>query len=721
VDRELETATVTLAPGSRIGPYEVLAVLGAGGMGEVWKARDTRLDRIVAIKRLTQHTERFEQEARAIAALNHPHICQIYDVGPDYLVLEYVEGRQLQGPLPVNDAIRLAIQIASALEEAHARGILHRDLKPANVMVTPQGGAKLLDFGLAKLLDADADVTRTLDGTVVGTAAYMSPEQAEGKALDTRSDIFSFGAVLYEMLSGTRAFAGQTSAQVVTAILRDGPPPLQAPAALDRIVRRCLEKAPARRFQSIGDVRAAFEQLTTQPADRQPSIAVLPFADMSAGKDHEWFSDGLSEEIINALTHVPGLKVTARTSAFAFRGKEQDITKIAEALRVRTILEGSVRRAGDRIRVTAQLINAEDGYHLWSERYDRDVTDIFAIQDDIARAIAGALQIQLSGKHGAPRQHTPNLAAYESYLKGRHYLYKMTAESLQRSRQFFEQAIDLDPDFAQAHSGLGEHFFVMASVAREPEDDMLRQARAEVRRALDIDSSLPEAHVLLGMVASAFDYDWPAAEREFKAAMAHEPVSPYARDHYGAFYLLQIGRIAEAGAAIERALQEDPLNLLFRVHWATYLFAAGRDADAVGQYLEVLDIDQNYYLAHAWIAAAYASRGMWLEARRHAEHLFALGPTPLTAGWLAGVADRAGDRERHDQLLEQLEDRTAPGTALGLAMFYLCVNVDEALTWIAKAIERRELRLVLFPVLFRRFCSSSPRWPAVAKLLNLPA
>ncbi len=312
---------MTLAPGSRLGPYEVVSALGAGGMGEVWKARDTRLDRMVAIKRLTAHSERFEQEARAIAALNHPHICQIYDVGPDYLVLEYVEGRPLQGPLPVNDAIRLAIQIAAALEEAHARGILHRDLKPANVMVTPQGAAKLLDFGLAKLLDADADVTRTLDGTVVGTAAYMSPEQAEGKPLDARSDIFSFGAVLYEMLSGTRAFAGQTSAQVVTAILRDDPPALQAPAGLERIVRRCLHKASAQRFQTMADVRAALEQLAAKPPELQPSIAVLPFANMSGDKDNEYFSDGLAEEIINALTRIPGLKVIARTSAFAFKDK----------------------------------------------------------------------------------------------------------------------------------------------------------------------------------------------------------------------------------------------------------------------------------------------------------------------------------------------------------------------------------------------------------------
>jgi eukaryotic-like serine/threonine-protein kinase len=312
---------LVLTPGTHLGPYEIVADLGAGGMGEVWKARDTRLGRDVAIKRLTgQHSKRFEQEARAIAALNHPHICQIYDVGPDYLVLEYVEGQPLRGPLPADEAVRLALQIASALEEAHRHGILHRDLKPANIMVTgrsvsgPSGApvAKLLDFGLAKLITADADVTRTEEGTVLGTAAYMSPEQAEGRPLDARSDIFSFGAVLYEMLSGTRAFAGHTAAQVLSAVLRDDPAPLpQAPSAVDRMVRRCLSKNPDNRFQTMQEVKASLEGISTKPGDLQPSIAVLPFANMSGDKEQEYFSDGLAEEIINALTHIAGLKVTA--------------------------------------------------------------------------------------------------------------------------------------------------------------------------------------------------------------------------------------------------------------------------------------------------------------------------------------------------------------------------------------------------------------------------
>jgi serine/threonine protein kinase len=277
-----------------------------------------------------QHTARFQQEARAIAALNHPHICQIYDVGPDYLVLEYVEGNPLRGPFQTEEAVLLAIQIASALEAAHRRGVLHRDLKPGNVLVT-QSGVKLLDFGLAKLA-ADADVTQTLAGAPMGTPGYMSPEQAEGKSADRRSDVFSFGAVLYEMLAGRRAFDS------FAAVARDNPKPLEAPAEVTRIVMRCLAKAPAERFQSMAELKAALERTLVQPARQQPSIAVLPFANMSRNPDEEYFSDGLAEEIMNTLAHLPGLKVTARTSAFAFRGKEQDIRKIAEALNVRTIL-----------------------------------------------------------------------------------------------------------------------------------------------------------------------------------------------------------------------------------------------------------------------------------------------------------------------------------------------------------------------------------------------
>jgi TolB-like protein len=388
-------------------------------MGDVWKARDTRLDRIVAIKQLKgEHSARFAQEARAIAALNHPHICTLYDIGPDYLVMEHIDGAPLRGPLPADVAVRLAIQVAGALVAAHQKGILHRDLKPANVLVV-DGSAKLLDFGLAKTIAGSADMTQTIEGTVSGTVAYMSPEQAQGRPLDERSDIFGFGAVLYELIGGERAFAGTSSADVVSAVLRDEPRLLQTPDALARIVTRCLRKSPADRFQHMTEVKAALEELAAgSTVDARASIAVLPFADMSPGKDNEYFSDGLAEEIINALAQMPVLRVIARTSAFAFKGQNTDIRGIAAALGVSHVLEGSVRKAGDRLRVTAQLIQAADGSHLWSERYDRELADVFEVQDDIATAIAGALEAKLAVRAASRRQPTPSMPAYGPTSKG---------------------------------------------------------------------------------------------------------------------------------------------------------------------------------------------------------------------------------------------------------------------------------------------------------------
>jgi TolB-like protein len=409
-----------------------------------------------------RHSARFEQEARAIAALNHPHICQIFDIGPDYLVLEYIEGKPLKGPAPANEALRLAAQIAEALDAAHRKGVVHRDLKPANILVTAEGLAKLLDFGLAKHV-TDPEETATIEGTVLGTAAYMAPEQTEGKSLDARSDVFSFGAVLYELLSGRRAFHGENSISTMAAILHKEPAPLDAPAPLQAIVKKCMAKAPVLRYQSMAEVRAALREATlAAEPQKQPSIAVLPFANLGGDKEQEYFSDGLSEEIINALAQIPGLKVIARTSAFAFRGKELDIREIAERLGVETVLEGSVRRSGNRVRITAQLITAADGSHLWSQRYDREMADIFAVQDEVAAAIAGVLQGKL-GVQAAPRRRTPKPEAHEAYLKARHYNSKLTPEGLDRAKEFYEQAIALDPEFELAHVGYADYLLLVGS------------------------------------------------------------------------------------------------------------------------------------------------------------------------------------------------------------------------------------------------------------------
>jgi len=707
------------ANGDQLGPYVLLSAIGAGGMGEVWKARDTRLDRVVAIKRLKgQHSKRFEQEARAIAALNHPHICQIYDIGPDYLVMEYVDGAPLRGPLSAEEAVRLAVQIASALEEAHGRGILHRDLKPANIMVTAKG-AKLLDFGLAKSIANDDatrtdDATQTIEGTVLGTLAYMSPEQAEGKPVDQRSDVFSFGSVLYEMLSGSRAFDGWA------AVLRDDPAPLKTQSELSRIVTRCLRKAPAERFQTAAEVRAALEGAVAKSA-QQPSIAVLPFANMSADKENEYFSDGLAEEIINELAHVRGLKVIARTSAFAFRGKEQDIRGIAEALGVRTILEGSVRRAGSRIRVTAQLINAEDGSHLWSERYDRELADVFAIQDEIAQAIAAALQMKLSAEPA--RQYTPKLPAYEAYLKGRHHLARLTPESLARSREYLEQAIALDPKFALAHIELGYYFLNHVLTGFITAHEAMPLVREEAQKALDIDPSLPEAQAMLGVVAGFYDLDWKEAERRFRLALARDPVPAYVREPYGFFYLLASGRPQAAVEELERALKQDPLALLVRFRLAFCLLVAGREAEAEAELRQVLEFEEYFSPALFNMVIIHALRGELAEALACAEKAHATAPqVQIATGLLAGVLVLSGDTPRTEAFLEKLRPGRAYGAPRALAMFHLlCGEVEKAADWTEKAIEQRDALMMLFlrhPL--GKALRSSARWPALAKMMNLP-
>ena len=708
--------------GLRLGPYELVAPIGSGGMGEVWKARDTRLDRAVAIKRLNAtHSKRFEQEARAIAALNHPHICQLYDVGPDHLVMEYIEGRPLQSPLPESEAVRLAIQIAGALEQAHRRGIVHRDLKPGNIMVSGNGTAKLLDFGLAKMAaPEDATFTGTIAGTVVGTAAYMSPEQAEGKPLDARSDIFSLGAVLYEMISGKRAFGRNSTAAILSAVLRDDPPPLQTQGSLQRIVARCLAKRAAERFQTVAELRKELENIPIRAEVPGPSIAVLPFANMSADKENEYFSDGLAEEIINALAHVSGLKVTARTSAFAFRGKEEDIRRIAETLGVRTILEGSVRRAGSRLRVTAQLINAEDGYHLWSERYDREMADVFAMQDEIAQAIAAALQVQFSPSTGPHRKYTPKLDAYEAVLKGRYHLLRNMRESLNRAREYFEQAVALDPQYALAHSDLGSYFLVAAVFGLAPAREAMPRLLAQARKALDIDPLLPDARAMMGVGAALYDYDWGEAQRQFQMATTDGQMTPFVRFSFSLWYLVPTGQIDRATIELRRCLQEDPLHVPGRVYFANCLALAGDYAAADTQCHQTLELENN---AMAWSVLAYtnAMRGQFQEAVVFAERSHALNPwVPASTGVLAGLLVRTGQKSRGEEIRAKLGDGRIYGSGVGIALFHFHAGeTDRAADWIEKVIEERHpLAAGLLRGPIGQAIRKTSRWSALARMVN---
>jgi serine/threonine-protein kinase len=702
---------MTVSVGDTLGPYEILAPLGAGGMGEVWKARDSRLDRIVAIKCLKEsHSARFQQEARAIAALNHPHICQLHDIGPDYLVLEYVDGTPLKGPLEPKEAIRVGLQILSALDAAHQRGILHRDLKPGNILIS-RAGAKLLDFGLAKLMGEDS-ITQM---GISGTPCYMSPEQAEGKALDARSDVFSFGAVLYEMLSGTKAFDS------LAAVLRDEPRALNASPALRGIVTRCVRKAPADRFANAAEVRAALENAGADREVTQPSIAVLPFANMSADKEQEYFSDGLAEEVINALVKIDGLRVIARTSAFAFKGQNTDIRKIAETLGVANILEGSVRRAGSRIRVTAQLITAADGSHLWSERYDRELSDVFAVQDEISSAIASALQVKLTPQVGFRRRYAPKLPAYEALLKAKHFHWKVTAESMEQAKGYYEQAIALDPQFALAQSLYADYLFGRTTVGMTPLREVAPVSRALAQRALELDPSLPEAHSTLGLLAATNDFNWKESERQFTIAAADDSASPHCHFVY-ALCLLGSGRLKESVDESERAVQGDPLHLTIRTFMALALGGGRRYAEAEEHFRQVLNLDPNFFWALEYLAELHAARGKYSEALALAEKAFSVAPwyAPIV-GVYAGLLVHSGREAQGKETVQRLGTGEAYGASMGLALFHLCCGqVDRSAECFEKAIEERDaLVACILRGAITEPLRASPRWAKLAALMNL--
>ena len=718
--------SLALIPGTQLGPYEIGAALGAGGMGEVYRARDTRLDRDVAIKILPaqfaaerDRLRRFEQEARAVAALNHPHICQIYDIGPGYLVLEYVVGAPLRGPLPPTEVVRLGLQIVGALEAAHHRRILHRDLKPANILVTPTGTVKLLDFGLAKAMTADVDETRTTEGTVLGTPAYMSPEQAQGRPLDERSDIFSLGAVLYEMLAGVPAFVGPSTADVISAVLRDEPQPLRAPVSIARVVRRCLVKDPSQRFHRMSDVATALREAVATHADPEPSIAVLPFANMSRDPDDEYFSDGLAEELINLLAHVPGLRVTARTSAFAFRGIEQDIRRIAEELGVQTVLQGGVRRAGKRIRVTAQLINAKDGYHLWSERYDRELTDVFAIQDEIAEAIASALQVRLGARTS---KHTPKFSAYEALLRGRHHYQRFTPEALERARNCFNEAVALDPAYADPHAELGLTLLFLVANTVLTVSAAAPLIRAAAWRALEIEPSESGPYFLLGTLASVHDYDWTAATDAFSKAMSGSAVSANARWAYATFYLGALGRYEESAAEMRRAVIQDPLNVTWRANFGLHLHFSGLHDRALTEVRKALDLDERHWGANFIVGETHMATGDFTAAVTAAERAYRINPAhSLTWGLLAAALVKGGHADRAAALIR--EHAESPTPVFGRVLYHLhCSEIDEAADWWEKMIDERELFAIEFasaPVV--RPLRESPRWARLARLMNLPA
>ena len=592
--------------------------------------------------------------------------------------------------------------------------------------MTEDGSAKLLDFGVAKLVSTDPDATRTEDGTVVGTAAYMSPEQAQGQPIDVRSEVFSFGAVLYELLAGRRAFEGPSTAAVLSAVLRDEPPPSAAPTALDAIVRRCLQKDPARRFPTMTAVRATLDETVVgRPASEQSSIAVLPFTNLSADPENEYFGDGLAEEIINLLAQTPELRVIARTSAFAFKGKQEDIRRIAEILDVMYVLEGSVRKAGHRVRVTAQLISARDGGHVWSKRFDRELADVFAIQDEIAQAIGGALHTAIDGGFGGlaiRKRSTPRLPAYEAILRANHY--RFNKGDFVQCLACLEQAIELDPEFAFAHSALGDHFLGMFTAQAMPAHDAVPLARRHAQRALQIDPSLSEAHSILGCVAAMYDYDWVEADRRFRLAFAQGAPSPWVCLQRVNFFLAHAGRGHEAVRDMEQAVRADPVAWGPKWGLAVAYRSVGRDTEADTWYAQLLDGGPVSAIAAVILSGNHLARGQRQEAVAFAETAYAQNPTlPAAMGQLAGVLDLTGKHERSKALVNQLLPGTTFGAPFSLALYYLAMgDLDRCADWLEKAIDQRDLWvsfLLNVGNIGGRTVWSSPRWSRLAQLMNV--
>jgi TolB-like protein/Tfp pilus assembly protein PilF len=616
--------------------------------------------------------------------------------------MEYVEGFTLRGPLPPDEVMCLALQIASALEAAHAKGIIHRDLKPDNILVT-QMGVKLLDFGLAKLeLAAETDettVNETLAGTILGTIAYMSPEQVEGKPADGRSDIFSFGLVLYEMLSGRRAFAGETSVSRMAAILHKEPEPLEAPPEVVRIVSRCLLKSPAKRFQTMTEVKAALQGVKLNLLEESDaSVAVLPFANLSGDKDNEYFGDGLAEEILNALTKLHGLKVAARTSAFAFKGRNEDIRLIGETLRVTHVLEGSVRKSGSRLRITAQLISIADGCHVWSERYDREMTDIFAIQDEISQAIVTVLKLKLArpgSQEVARRPLEPE--AYESYLKGRFFWNKRTEADLNRSIDYFLRAIQLDPAYALAYAGLSDAYVLLGIFGVRRPHDVYPKARAAAEKALEIDGTLAEPHAALGHVLTAYDWDFQGAEAEYRKALDLNSNYPTAHQWYG--HLLAVtGRYAEGIAEVTRARDLDPLSVPINAFVGLIHMKARQSLEAVEAARKGVDLDPNNPFAHWILARALDAHNELPECVAESEKAARLsGGSQASTAQLGCAYARIGDTAKAHKIIDQLVQlsRTKYVSPYDIAIIYTALGEkDLAIVWLEKAYEDRAVRLL---------------------------
>jgi serine/threonine-protein kinase len=760
---------MTLVAGARLGPYEILAPLGAGGMGEVYRARDARLDREVAVKVLPERLaedsaalSRFEREAKALAALSHPNVLTILDFGRQdgiaYAVTELLEGetlrtRLLRSQMSWREAAELGYELADGLAAAHSRGIVHRDLKPENVFVTASGRPKILDFGLARRegLVTPAvpggqrtETQVTEPGAVMGTVGYMSPEQVSGLPADARSDIFSLGCVLYEMVTGARPFSGRTGAETLAAILRDEPAdPSQSaapiPVELAGVIRHCLEKRPDKRFQSAGDLAFALKAIragapATARALAAPnrrkrrlvavgavgavillgaaifvmtrgwpvrssvhSIAVLPLQNLSGDPAEDYFVDGMTEELIGKLAKVENLRVISRTSVMHYKLAKMPLSEIAKELNVDSIVEGSVLRSGQRVRITVQLVRAATGEALWSESYEKDPTDVLAVQAEAARAIVDEIKIHLTPEEGQrlARVRPVDPEAYDAYLKGRFYWSKFNGEDYLTSIEFFQKAIDKDPTYAPAYAGLAHAYRALAFEGLIPPAEGLPKAEVAARKAQDLDDTLAEVHFVIGMNLLA-RWDYAGALAELRKALESSPHDALMQRFY-AQALGREGRWEEAIVEARRAQQLDPLSVETNRALGSIFYYAGRYDEAIDQYKRTIELDPKDARLHDFLADVYARKGMYPEAIAAEQKYLSLSGDEEASEELKSDFARSGYQPAMEALyrktlafLQEAAKYTYVSSVHFAVLHAKLGQKDEAFRWLEKAFEERQ-------------------------------
>lgn len=728
--------------GQSIGRYRITAKLGSGGMGEVYLAEDTRLDRTVALKFLPsamwnegEAQQRLIREAKAASKLDHTNIVTIYGIeefeGKPFIVMAHVRGVTLDEyctsrQRSADDLVDLAIQIADGLEHAHDAGVVHRDLKPGNILVDDRARVRILDFGIARL----RGTTRlTQAGSTIGTLAYSPPELAQGKDAETTSDIFSLGVVMYQMLTGRLPFEGDHEAALIYAIVHEPPLPFRdsgasVPIKLQGVIMRCLEKQPTKRFPNcaalVKDLRScksgSVSSSSGDGAEVKPTIAVLPFANMSADPENEFFADGLSEELMNVLARNPGLKVTGRTSSFSFKGKQEDLREIGLKLGVETLLEGSVRKSGNRVRITAQLVKASDGFHLWTETYDRVLDDIFVVQDDIAKSVATAMNVALLG-NSAPRAHV-NAESFNLVIQANHFVTRITRESLETAKSLYDRALEIDPNDARTWAGLARCLTLQVGYGFVDHERGIRSAREAAERAIKLDDTSAEAHWAMGWIRLFADLDWKQAGEFYRRAYELAPNDSrvvMALANYESYK----GDFSRAPKLALEAVKLDPLNASTHMFAGRTLWWSGDTDRAIELFRSALKLSPGIASGQASLAGILSSAGRLDEALVEAQKE---QPSGYRDTALACVYALMGRDQEADQALASLLARGEQWAFQVAAVYVVRGDEDEAFGWLNRALQLRDSGLPSAKSQpFFRSLHSDPRWPAFLKKIGLDA